>query len=145
MCKAMEARNDKKKTILLAFGTQWDALALCDVFPSDNYRLLHADNVLSLISSLERYVVDLLIVEAELTGISSSAFFPFLRERYGGLKVIVAMKEYSAKLERSMRPHKILYVMTWPLNPGLIQSIVERGLSYEGEAAKSACLSPRFP
>ena len=134
----MKARSDKKKTILLAFGSQSDTLALCDVFPPESYRLLRADTVLSLINSLERYVVDLLIVEADLTGISSSVFFPFLRERYGGLKVIVAMKEYSAKLERSMRPHKILYVMTWPLNPALLQSIVERGLAYEGEAAKSA-------
>jgi hypothetical protein len=134
----MKTRSDKKKTILLAFGAQSDALALCDVFPPESYRLLRADTVLSLINSLERYVVDLLIVEADLTGISSSAFFPFLRERYGDLKVIVAMKEYSAKLERSMRPHNILYVMTWPLNPGLIQSIVERGLAFEGEAAKSA-------
>jgi DNA-binding NtrC family response regulator len=134
----MKTSNDKKKTILLAFGTPSDALTLCDVFPPESYRLLHADNILSLINSLERYMVDLLIVEADLTGISTAAFLPFLRERYGSLKVIVAMKEYSAKLERTMRPHKILYVMTWPLNSALLQSIVERGLAYDGEAAKTA-------
>lgn len=134
----MKSRNDKKKTILLAFGAPSDALAFRDVFPHESYRLLCADNVLSLINSLERYIIDLLIVEADLTGISAAAFFPFLRERYDSLKVIVAMKEYSAKLERSMRPHKILYVMTWPLNPALLQSIVERGLAFDGGAAKTA-------
>lgn len=134
----MSSRNDKKKTILLAFSTQADALALCDVFPPENYRLLCADNVLTLINSLERYFVDLLMVEADLSGISMSAFLPFLRDRHGDLKVIVAMKEYSAKLERSLRPHKILYMLTWPLNSELLQSVVERGLSLNGEAAKSA-------
>jgi hypothetical protein len=130
--------KEKKKTILLAFGTSSDALTLCEVFPPENFRLLCVDNILSLINSLERYFVDLLIVESDLTWIPMSSFLPFLRDRHGELKVIVAMKEYSAKLERSLRPHKILYVMTWPLNQQLLQSVVERGLSLNGERAISA-------
>jgi DNA-binding NtrC family response regulator len=138
MCKTMISDTSKKKTILLAFGASSDAGALCDAFPPERYRIIRADNILSLISHLERYVVDLLIVETELAGISMEVFLPYIRERYNRLKVIVAMKEYSAKLERSMRPHKVLYVLTWPLNSGLLRAIVERGLAYEGEAAKTA-------
>jgi DNA-binding NtrC family response regulator len=128
----------KKKTILLGFGTPSDASAICGAFPPERYRMLHADNVLSLISRLERCTVDLLIVEAELAGISMATCLPYLRERYDNLKLIVAMKEYSAKLERSMRPHKVLYVLTWPLNSGLLREVVERGLAFDGRAAKTA-------
>ncbi len=67
-----------------------------------------------------------------------ATYFPYLRERYDSLKLIVAMKEYSSKLERSMRQNKVLYVLTWPLDSGLLRAIVERGLAFEGEAAKTA-------
>lgn len=136
--KIMNTHSAKKKTILLAFEASSDANAVCDAFPPERYRLLRADTVLSLISHLDRYTIDLLIVETELAGISTAAFFPYIRERYDRLKVIVAMKEYSAKLERSMRPYKVLTILTWPLNAGLLREIVDRGLAYDGEAAKSA-------
>jgi len=133
----MGSARKRKKTILVAFSSSSDSCVLCEALYSEKCRLLRADNILSLINTLERHIVDMLIVDAEMPCVSMSHFLPFLRERYGEMKVIVAMKDYSAQQEVNVRTHKILYVLNWPINPGLLQSVVERGLSLDSERAVS--------
>ena len=121
-------QNKNNKTILLAFRRTSDLDSLSEVLSSDSYRIIKAKNFLTLINSLERYHIHLIISEVKLPGISMAAFLPFLRRRYSDIKVIIVMKEYSPRMELSLRPYKILYVMPWPVSRELLKSLVEKGL-----------------
>ena len=134
----MPAYRRLKKTILVASTSSSDTYELCEALLSDRYRLLCAEGLFSLISSLDRYSVDMLVVDAELPGVSMTDFLPFIRERYGEIKIILTRKEYSAELELALRPHKILYMLTFPVNRELLRSIVKRGLALDVERALSA-------
>jgi len=121
-------QNKNNKTILLAFRRTSDLDSLSEVLSSDGYRIIKAKNFLTLINSLERYRIHLIISEVKLPGISMAAFLPFLRRHYSYIKVIIVMKEYSPRIELSLRPYKILYVMPWPVSRELLKSLVEKGL-----------------
>lgn len=122
--------NSKKnnKTILLAFQSYSDMNYLSEVLSSDCYRIIRAGNFLSLIDALDHYRIHLIISEVNIPGISMINFLPFLRKRYSNIKVIIAMKDYSPRLELSLRQYNILYVIPWPVSRELLKSLVEKGL-----------------
>ena len=120
--------EEKNKTILLTFRKDFSTDFISDILSSEGYRLIRANNFLSLIDSLERFHIHLIISEAKLPCISMSAFIPFLRKRYPDIKVIIVMKEYSPLIELSLRPHKLLYIMSWPVSNTLLKSVVAKGL-----------------
>ena len=121
-------QNKNNKTILLAFRRTSDLDSLSEVLSSDGYRIIKAKNFLTLINSLERYRIHLIISEVKLPGISMAAFLPFLRGRDSDIKVIIVMKEYSPRMELSLRQYNILYVIPWPVSRELLKSLVEKGL-----------------
>ncbi len=122
------------KTILLAFQNVNRREYLSRVLSRDGYRILCADGPLSLIESLNDYCVDLLISEVNLSGISMEDFLPFLRQRHFTIKVIIAVEDYSPKLELTLRPYKILYMMRLPVSENLLKSVVARGLEIGKES-----------
>lgn len=120
--------KEKNKTILLAFQKDFNTDCISKILSSEGYRLIRVNNFLSLIDSLERFRIHLIISEVKLPGISMSAFIPFFRKRYPEIKVIIVMKEYSPLIELSLRPYKLLYIMPWPVSSTLLKSIVAKGL-----------------
>jgi DNA-binding NtrC family response regulator len=122
------------KTILLAFQNGNRREYLTGVLSREGYRILCADSPLSLIESLNDYCIDLLISQVKLPGISMEDFLPFLRQRHLDIKVIIAVEDYSPKLELSLRPYKILYMMQLPVSENLLRSVVARGLEIGKES-----------
>lgn len=124
----MEQYETAKKTILLASARSRDLDYIESRLHNAEYRIIRAENFLSLINSIFRYHVHMLISDVELPDISMTAFLPFLRERYHDIKVIIIMKTHFPELELALRKHNILYLMHWPLNGDLLASIVDKGL-----------------
>lgn len=125
---AMIYHNIERKTVLAAFRRNSDMKYLQDVLSTDGYRILKASDFVSLIESLNRYRIHLIISEVKLPGISMTNFLPFLRQRYMDIKVIIVMKNYSPRIELLLRSHKILYVMPWPVSRELLRSVISNGL-----------------
>jgi len=123
----MISNNKIKKTVLLAFPNVSDIDYLTRLLSSHEYRIIRANNFLTLIEALDRFKVHLLISEVELADISMDTFLPFLRKRFSDIKVIIAMKNYSPELELTLRQYNILYVMRWPINGELFMSVVQKG------------------
>ena len=121
------------RSVLLAVYNSVDRDMISGILLSKGYRVIKADNLLSVIESLENYRVHLLISDFELPEISMNNFLPFLRKRYPDLKVIITMKNYSPEKELSLRLYKILYVFTWPINIEILKSVVEKGLEIHKE------------
>ncbi|MGQ9614970.1 MAG: hypothetical protein ACUVWJ_01045 [Spirochaetota bacterium] len=119
------------KTILLAIHRPEDRESILKVLSPAEYRIILAEDLISLFDFFQQHRIDLLIAESDFPGVSMCDFLSFLRYRYGEIKVIIAMKEYSVDRELLLRQHKILYVMRWPLNGELLNSIVMRGLGIE--------------
>lgn len=120
-----------QKTILIAFHRPEDRESILKVLSPMEYRIILAEDIISLFDFLQQYRIDLLIAESDFPGVSMSDLLSFLRSRYGEIKVIIAMKEYSVDSELILRQHKLLYLMRWPLNGELLNSIVVRGLGIE--------------
>lgn len=125
------------RSVLLAVDKSADRDVISGILLSKGYRVIKAENLLSIIESLENYQVHLLISDFELPEISMNNFLPFLRKRYPDLKVIITMKDYSPEKELSLRPYKILYVFTWPIKVEILKSIVEKGLEIHKEKVVS--------
>jgi DNA-binding NtrC family response regulator len=125
------------KTILLRIQNSENRERLYSILTYDNYRVLVADNLLSLIEYLNNYRIDMLISEAEFPDITMDELLSYLRRKYFDIKIIITTREYSPELELRLRPFKLLYIMAWPVNVELLQSIVARGL--EVERAAIAC------
>jgi len=123
-----DATGKAGKTVLLALNDDTETEFLKGMLARDGYRVLKADNFLSLINKFERYNIHVLISDVNLPGFSMVAFLPFMRERYEGVKVIIIMKEYSPNVERVLRPYKVMYVMPHPLNGDLLKSVLSYGL-----------------
>jgi DNA-binding NtrC family response regulator len=124
------------KKILIADRNDDRRDYLSSVLKSDEYRILSAENLLSLIDTLHTFQVDLLVLQVDLPGILMNELLSYIRKRHLEIKVILLMKHYSPEIERNLRPFKILYVMTWPIREDLLRSIVSRGLEFpEGELA----------
>jgi DNA-binding NtrC family response regulator len=124
------------KKILIADRNITRRHYLSSILESDEYRILAADNVLSLIDTLHAFRVDLLVLQVDLPGILINELLSYIRKRHFEIKVILLMKHYSPEIERNLRPFKILYVMTWPIRAELLRSIVSKGLEIpEGELA----------
>jgi DNA-binding NtrC family response regulator len=127
------------KTILLRIQNSEDRKRLYSILTYDDYRVLVADNLLSLIEYLNNYRIDMLISEAEFPDIAMDELLSYLRRKYFDIKIIITTREYSPDLELRLRPFKLLYIMAWPVNVELLQSIVARGL--EAERAAVTCAS----
>ena len=125
------------KTILLRIQNSDDRERLYSILSYDDYRVLIADNLLSLIEYLNNFRIDLLISEAEFPDIAMDELLSYLRRKYFDIKIIITTREYSPELELRLRPFKLLYIMAWPVNVELLQLIVARGL--EAERATVAC------
>lgn len=125
------------KTILLRIQNSDDRERLYSILSYDDYRVLIADNLLSLIEYLNNYRIDMLISEAECPDITMDELLSYLRRKYFDIKIIITTREYSPELELRLRPFKLLYIMAWPVNVELLQLIVARGL--EAERATVAC------
>ena len=125
------------KTILLRIQNSEDRERLYSILTYDDYRVLVADNLLSLIEYLNNFRVDMLISEAEFPDIAMDELLSYLRRKYFDIKIIITTREYSPELELRLRPFKLLYIMAWPVNVELLQLIVTRGL--EAERAAIAC------
>jgi DNA-binding NtrC family response regulator len=117
-----------KKTILLRIQDTEERERLYDIFSYDAYRVLIADNLLTLVEYLTDYHIDLLISDAECPDIATDELLSYLRSKYFDIKIIITTREYSPELELKLRPYKLLYIMAWPVNVELLQSIVARGL-----------------
>jgi len=124
----MQQKESGKKTILLASGKVSEMDSIESWLSPSEYRIIRAQNFLSLINSIYHYRVHLLIADVNLPDISMVAFLPFLREQFQDIKVIITMKRFHPDLERILRKYKILYVMYSPINGSLLASIVEKGL-----------------
>ena len=122
------------KTIVLRIQNNEERERLYDIFSYDDYRVLIADNLLMLIEYLNDYRIDLLISDAEWSDIATDDLLSYVRNKYFDIKIIITTREYSPELELRLRPYKLLYIMSSPVNVELLQSIVARGL----EAEKSA-------
>ena len=126
----------KLKTILLRIQNTEERERLYDIFSYNDYRVLIADNLLTLVEFLNNYRIDLLISDADCPDIATDELLSYLRSKYFDIKVIITTREYSPELELRLRPFKLLYVMACPVNVELLQSIVAKGL----EAKKTALL-----
>jgi two-component SAPR family response regulator len=116
------------KTVLLAFKKTSDIDHCLEAFPSDEYRILKACDFMSLIDSLVRYRIDLIISEVELHGISMIHFIPFLRKYYTDIKLIIVLKNSSSRIELRIRQYNVLYVAQWPANQEILKSVAAKGL-----------------
>ena len=132
-----ETTGSDIKTILLRIQNSDDRERLYSILSYDDYRVLIADNLLSLIEYLNNFRIDLLISEAEFPDIAMDELLSYLRRKYFDIKIIITTREYSPELELRLRPFKLLYIMAWPVNVELLQLIVARGL--EAERATVAC------
>jgi DNA-binding NtrC family response regulator len=115
-------------TVLLAFSDRMVSEYVESILTVEGYRVLHAGTLLEVVDVLDRFRVDLLIAGERLPGVSMTALLPLIRERYEQVKVVIAMKRYSPRLELCLRPYKILYVMPWPVSGELLKSVVSRGV-----------------
>jgi DNA-binding NtrC family response regulator len=126
--------NTAIKTIVLRIQNIDERERLYDIFSYDDYRVLIADNLLMLIEYLNNYRIDLLISDAEWSDIAPDDLLSYLRNKYFDIKIIITTREYSPELELRLRPYKLLYIMSCPVNVELLQSIVARGLEAEKTA-----------
>jgi DNA-binding NtrC family response regulator len=117
-----------RKTVLLAFADRNVAGYFEDILTGEGYRVLKAGTLVGVVDALDRYRVDMLIAGDRLPGVSMTALLPLIRDRHEEVKVIIAMKRYSPQLELCLRPHKILYVMPWPVSGELVRSVVSKGI-----------------
>ena len=122
------------KTILLRIQNAEERDRLYDIFSYNDYRVLIADNLLTLIEYLNDYRINLLISDAECPDIATDELLSYLRSKYFDIKIIITTREYSPELELRLRPFKLLYIMACPVNIELLQSIVARGLETEKTA-----------
>jgi DNA-binding NtrC family response regulator len=127
------------KSILFGIQSSEERKRLIRSFTYEDYRVFSAENILSLLETLHNYRIDMLISEADFPGIPMTDLLSYLRRKYFDLKVILTTREYSPEIELKLRPFKILYIMAWPVNEQLLQSIVARGL--EAERTDFACVS----
>ena len=125
------------KTILLRIQNSENRERLYSFLNYDDYRVLIADILLTLIEYLNNCLIDLLISEAECPDIAMDELLSYLRKKYFDIKIIITTREYSPELELKLRPFKLLYIMALPVNFELLQSIIARGL--ETESAAVAC------
>lgn len=137
MLDKRETTGRDAKTILLRIQNSEDRERLYSFLSYDDYRVLIADNLLTLIEYLNNCRIDLFISEAECPDIAMDELLSYLRKKYFDIKIIITTREYSPELELKLRPFKLLYIMAWPVNVELLQSIVARGL--ETESAAVAC------
>ena len=122
------------KTILLRIQNPEERERLYNIFSYDDYRVLIADNLLTLIDYFNDYRIDLLISDAECPDIATDELLSYLRSKYFDIKIIITTREYSPELELRLRPFKLLYIMACPVNVKLLQSIVTRGLETDKTA-----------
>jgi DNA-binding NtrC family response regulator len=127
------------KTILLRIQSEEERERLCSILSYDDYRVLIADNLLTLIEYLNNFRIDLLISEAEYPDIAMDELLSYLRRKYFDIKIIITTRKYSPELELRLRPFKLLYIMAWPVNIELLQSIIARGLEAGRVAVACAC------
>ena len=127
------------KSILLGFQSSEERERLINTLTYEDYRVFDAENLLSLLENLNNYRIDMLITEADFPGIAMTDLLSYLRRKYFDLKVIITTREYSPEIELKLRPFKILYIMAWPVNERLLQSIVARGLEVERTDVAYAC------
>ena len=132
-----ESSGKELKTILLRIQNAEERERLRNIFSYDEYRVLMANNLLTLIEYLNDYRIDLLISDAECPDIAMDELLSYLRNKYFDIKIIITTGEYSPELELKLRPFKLLYIMALPVNFELLQSIIARGL--ETESAAVAC------
>lgn len=116
------------KTVLLAFKKPSDTDYCLEALSSDGYRILKACDFMSLIDSLVRYRIDLIISEVELHGISMIHFIPFLRKYYTDIKLIIIVKNNSSRIELRIRQYNVLYVAQWPANREILKAVAAKGL-----------------
>jgi DNA-binding NtrC family response regulator len=119
------------KTVLIVLKDPEERSYLKQLLEFEDYRIVDADNLLSLIEAVYHYHIDLIIADVDMPGISMADLLSYLRKRFYDIKVILSMKEYSPELELRLRPYKILYVMTWPIGEELLKSIIARGLKID--------------
>ena len=129
-----DATSSDAKTILLRIQNSEERHRLYEIFSYNDYRVLVADNLLTLVEYLNNYNIDLLISDAECPDIATDELLSYLRNKYFDIKIIITTREYSPELELRLRPYKLLYIMAWPVNVDLLQSIVARGLEAEKRA-----------
>jgi len=122
------------KTIVLRIQNAEDRERMYDIFSYNDYRVLIADNLLTLVEYLNNYRIDLLISDADCPDIATDELLSYLRSKYFDIKIIITTREYSPELELRLRPFKLLYIMACPVNVELLQSIVARGLEAEKTA-----------
>jgi DNA-binding NtrC family response regulator len=116
------------KTILIAEGNANRRAYLNRILALQEYRVLVVSNLLSLIEALNNYHIDMLISDVDLPGISMQDLMAYIRKNYLDIKVILTVQAYSPEVELSLRPYKILYMVTWPVQDDLFKSIVARAL-----------------
>jgi len=127
------------KSILLGIQSPDERKRLIRSLTYEDYRVFGAENLLSLLETLNNYRIDMLISEADFPGIPMTDLLSYLRSKYFDLKVILTTREYSPEIELKLRPFKILYIMAWPVNEQLLQSIVARGLEVGRNGFACAC------
>jgi DNA-binding NtrC family response regulator len=129
-------RKDRDiKTILIAEGNANRRAYLSRILALQEYRVLVVSNLLSLIEALNNYHIDMLISGVDLPGISMQDLMAYIRKNYLDIKVILTVQAYSPEVELSLRPYKILYMVTWPVQDDLFRSIVARALQKDRQRA----------
>jgi DNA-binding NtrC family response regulator len=124
----MPYHNNNIQTVLLGFKKSSDADYCEEALSPNGYRILRADDFMSLIESLVRYRVDLIISEVELRGISMIYFIPFLHKYYKDIKLIIIMKNDSSRVELRIRQYNVLYIAKWPAGQEALKSVTAKGL-----------------
>jgi DNA-binding NtrC family response regulator len=99
-----------------------------EVLSGEGYRVLAADSLVDLVKALDRYNVNLLITGDRLPGVSVTALVPLVSELYSRVKIIVAMRRYSPRVELMLRQYKVLYIFPLPVSEQLVRSVVSQGL-----------------
>jgi DNA-binding NtrC family response regulator len=125
--------NRDVKTTLIADQNTHRRDGLRTLLTFEDHRVIGVDNLLSLIDTLNNYHVDLLISDVNLPGIPMVDLIEYIRNKYFDIKIILLMREYSPELERRLRPFKILFVGTWPVQEALFRSVVARSLERRNE------------
>ena len=134
----MSFQNNHYKTVLFVFEDAAEIDYISEAFVSNECRIIKAADLKSLFESLEKFNVDLVIAEEKLAGIPLTQLLPFVRTRFPELKIIITTRDYSPEKELSLRPHKVLYIMPFPINRELLVSIAEKGLKIDARTLSLA-------
>lgn len=124
----MNQRQTEQQTVLLGFRDRGMIQYFGEVLSGEGYRVLAADSLVDLVKALDRYNVNLLITGDRLPGVSVTALVPLVSELYSRVKIIVAMRRYSPRVELMLRQYKVLYIFPLPVSEQLVRSVVSQGL-----------------